>query len=134
MAEETKTAALIVTRVQNGFTVLSPRGQTYCCTVKNLHQVVEEILNDPELPEFETERAHVMALEHMVGALAISALPDAIRFVAGPAVKTLKRAVDKITVDRPPKIDRHHKEGFPRAKSVKPKKTRLSSLRLGRTA
>jgi hypothetical protein len=105
-----KTAAVIITRTEDGFTVLDPNGVVHEADDEAMLGIVcSQIVNDPDLPRYETQTAQAAQVENLATKAASALLPDQFEFVAVPAVEALRKGLNKLKgrqlgVERPTKI------------------------------
>lgn len=93
-----KTIAIIITRNDDGsFHVLDASGRAHVADDEaHLGRTCAELIDDPTLPEFNTVDVQTNELEKVATQVAEKMLPDALSFVAAPAVKVLREAVWKL--------------------------------------
>lgn len=93
-----KTAAMIVTQTEEGtFTVLDASGTLHeASSVEELGAVCHLIVNNPDLPQYETQSAQASELEEAAIKFAEVVLPEQYSFMAAPAAGFLKKAVTKL--------------------------------------
>lgn len=135
-ADVAKTAAMIVTQVEDGtFSVLDANGSVHeASSEAELGALCTRIVNDPSLPTYDTQSAAVDDLQQMVTKVAEAVLPDRYGFIAAPAVGMVKKAVTKLqtfTSTEPVRPIRNTpdtlREGNERARKRREEKDRLKA-------
>ncbi len=93
-----KTIAIVITQNEDGsFHVLDAAGCAHEVGDElELGHLCAELIHDPTLPEFDTVDLQTNELEKVATKVAEKMLPDALSFVAAPAVKALRGAVQKL--------------------------------------
>lgn len=92
-----KTAAIIITRTEDGFTVLDANGVVHEAPDEaSLGILCSQIVNDPELPQYETQTGQMAQVEDLATKVATTLLPDHFEFVAAPAVDALRKGIGRL--------------------------------------
>lgn len=126
----TKTAAMIVTQTEDGkFTVLDAAGKVHeVSSEEELGALCCSIVNDPDLPQYETQMAQANGLSDIAAKFAEAVLPENFGFMAEPAAGLLKKAVGSLRNVNTPK--RHptkiHSTARSREEAAKRTKERIA--------
>lgn len=132
-----KTAAIIVTETDDGhFTVLDAGGNVHeASSEEALGAVCRAIMDNPELPQYETVDARVAGLEDMAVRVAEVVLPEDFGFMAEPAVGMLKKMVTSLQKRQAKSVpvrirstEEDRQEGIEAAKKRREEKNRLKAL------
>jgi hypothetical protein len=101
------TAALIITKKDDGtYTILDALGRVHdVATAAGLGPVCDDIVTDPQMPQYKTQAAHADNLEAVATQVAEAVFPESFRFMAVPAVGLLKKAVKGLKVLSVPRGD-----------------------------
>lgn len=94
---DSKTAAVIITRTEDGFTVLDANGEVHEAPDEaTLGILCSQIVNNPDLPQYETAAGEMARVEDLATKVATTLLPEKFEFVAGPAVDALRMGLSKL--------------------------------------